>query len=123
MTQKTHADKPQEADTPQLHHQTVPDQSVTHQAADALQRARRAPPSRLSPANILALQKTVGNRAVQRHIWSGHADLAVNQLTASQRRHAKDPGYAIFNLGTALHNVINGSQRVIGRLRSRHRNG
>ena len=42
------------------------DQTFLPRPADALQRVTHAPPSAMRPADVLALQSSVGNRAVQR---------------------------------------------------------
>jgi hypothetical protein len=77
------------------------DQTFLPRPTDALQRVANAPRAAVRPADILALQSSVGNRVVQRlaaerrpgaasttttvqrHIRSGHATMARSQAEAA----------------------------------------
>ena len=69
MSQRPQDHQEQEANPQLTPHQDVQDQVPVHQPASpaaALQRAQKGQISNRQPADILALQKTIGNRAVQR---------------------------------------------------------
>ena len=75
MSQKAQDLKEQGADSQLLPGQEVKDQAPVHQQASpfaAAQLAKNAP-GKLSPTQVLALQKSVGNQAVQRIMQSPSA--------------------------------------------------
>jgi hypothetical protein len=68
MSERAHDHQEQEANPQLVPNQNVPDQAPVHQQvspAAIAQRAIRAP-GRPTPKQVLALQRTVGNQAVQR---------------------------------------------------------
>jgi hypothetical protein len=72
MSQRTQDHQEQEANPQLVPNQDVQDQAPLHQQASPAAAARRAKhaPEKLAPNQVLALQKTVGNRAVQRLVQS-----------------------------------------------------
>ncbi len=71
MSHRTQHHQEQEANPQLLPNRDVQGQTPLHEeasAAAAVGRARSAPPSGLRPPDILALQRTVGNQAVQRMV-------------------------------------------------------
>ena len=96
MSQRSQEHQDQ-AESPQLApSQDVESQTPVHQqgaASDALQRAKGASSATLRPSDILALQRTVGNRAVQRLIESPggsvqrHVDEEMNSWAGRVRGH------------------------------------
>jgi hypothetical protein len=73
MSQRSQEHQDQAADPQLAPSQDVESPTPVHQpgaAADALQRARGDSSATLRPSDVLALQRTVGNRAVQRLVES-----------------------------------------------------
>ena len=73
MSQRSQEHQDQVANPQLTPSQDVESQTPVHQggaAADALQRARGDSSATLRPSDVLALQRTVGNRAVQRLVES-----------------------------------------------------
>lgn len=105
------------------------DQSVQPVPAEAHRRATMGPPSVATPQDFLALQSSVGNRAVQRlaaatrpgaasttttvqrHIRSGHATMARSQAEAAREVRESNPSLSLMLLSTAVVNEIIGTER------------
>jgi hypothetical protein len=101
-----------DADSQLLNQQEALSQGFEHRLADpaaAQQRTRSTPPGSPNPADIKTLQKTVGNRAVQR-LLAGRSE-ASKPVEGAVQRHMLDSD---FGRGmSASRNVIDKSQTVM----------
>ena len=112
MGKKSQVHQEQEANQQLKPHQDVQDQAHVNQPESPAIAARRAmnAPGKLAPKQILALQRTVGNRVVQRHLAAGHGALVKGQTSSAVEERVRAPSLAISYLAAATNNIVSGSE-------------
>jgi hypothetical protein len=102
-----------QTDQPATPSHALQDQAPLQQQESPADSARRAigAPNRLAPQQALALQKAVGNRAVQRHLNSTKRETALQDAQMAQdATFKKDLSGASLFLGMAARALAEGSE-------------